>query len=120
MLKIPIQHKSIDLQMTINICSQLVKQSTNYIDYVDYYNIWNYCKSLRTKKENIQQNFATKFHKREVTISVNLNELKSLQKLFDLNIIWFQESKNIYETLLFKGILEQYEKHKNNHILQPF
>jgi len=89
MLKIPITQNVNDLQLQINICSQLTTQCTNYIDYVDFYNIQSYCKALRTKKEYLQNKVRRKPIK-QVVISVNINELKSVQKLFELNILFFQ------------------------------
>lgn len=119
MLKISITHKANDLNLMIAICNRLTIQSTNFIDYEDYYNLQSFCKSIRSKRENLQNRFSRKPIK-TVNISANINELKSLQKLFDLNYSWFFTDQFIYERLMFQGILDQFNRYKTNHIYVPF
>lgn len=115
MINVPHQVK--DLQMIINVCSALVKNSTDFIDHTDYYNIQSYCKKLRNKRET---NFRAIRPRTGVSISMNINELRSLEKLYDLNYVFFNDERHIYERLMFTGFLEPYMKFKVNHIYNPF
>ncbi len=119
MLKISISHKAADLQLILNICNQLTINSTNFIDYEDYYNLQSFCKSIRNKKENLQNRYRRK-PINTVLISSNINELKSLEKLYDLNYTYFFTDGNIYQRLMFTNIIQQFIHYKTNHIYAPF
>lgn len=119
MVNLIVRHTINDLQLMINLCSKLIKNSTGFIDVTDYYNVQSYCKKLRTKKETNFTRMRLKPRK-TVNVSMNINELKSLEILFDLNYVVFIEDQNIKERLLFSSILEHYNLFKKNHIYDPF
>lgn len=117
MLKIPVIHKKDDLQLLINLFSFLVMNSVECLDYEDYYNLQHYCKILRSKKENMSWR---RKKGKEISLPVDINSLRSLCKLYDLNYTFFDNQENIYQDLMITAILEQYSKHKQNSIYDPF
>jgi hypothetical protein len=118
MLTFSVKHPVKDLLRIIQICSVLVKENIELLDHTDFYNIQSYCKKLRSKKESYS--YRAIRHRSEVAIVVNINELRSLEKLFDLNNEYFNLSDNIRETLIFTSILQEYRKFQLNHIYEPF
>jgi hypothetical protein len=116
-MKIPIIHKKDDLQLIINLCSSLVINSVECLDYEDYYNLQAYCKAIRSRKESLSWR---RTRSKEISFQVDINSLRSLNKLHDLNYTYFDNPDNIYQDLMITAILEQYNKHKQNSVYDPF
>lgn len=117
MLKMPIIHKKDDLQLIINLCSALVIRSVSFLEYEDYYNLRSYCMKVRSKKESLPWR---RSKSKTITLQCDINELRSLQKLQDLHYTFFDNPDNIYQDLMITAILEQYNKHKQNSVYDPF
>lgn len=118
MLIFNVKHPVKDLQLIISICCSLVKRNIEHIDHTDFYNLQHYCIKLRNKKEAFQ--IRTIRRNSEVLVKMNINELQSLEKIYDLNVEYFHQDKNVYERILITQILDAYFKFKINHIYAPF